>query len=161
MTAAQTTYPISMVVSNAGQLVDLHDNDISSKSVESASIGFGLAVSRGTNSDRQAVLGGTSFLGITVRDLAREGANSGTLQYLANETAAVLTKGYIWVVCPGGCVPGQSVLYVDATGILDVSPVGVAGPGETLLNDAQWETTAAAGELAILRLDTFQTTTGA
>jgi hypothetical protein len=48
--------------------------------------------------------------------------------------------------------------YTDGTGVLDS---GAAGASETQLDGATWETTAAAGELAVIRLNTSAVTAGA
>tara|TARA_R110000822_G_scaffold84867_3_gene199039 strand:- start:17527 stop:18006 length:480 start_codon:yes stop_codon:yes gene_type:complete len=158
--SAQLSYSINHAIAFAGGLYALGNHEISSRDVETAAgANFGIAVSRGTDKDNQAVIGGaTGFLGITVRDLARESASDNTVQYSQYETAGVLRKGSIWAVCPTGCVPGDSVNYVDATGVLDS---GAAVAGETQLDGASWESTAAAGELAILRIETSATTAGA
>lgn len=155
---AQTSYEIKQQIAFAGALFALHPHDIDSRDVETvAGINFGVAVSRGTNKDRQIVLGGdATFFGITIRSLDREGAaNTGVILYKQKETAALLRKGYIWLTCPTGCNPGDPALYNDTTGIIDA---GSAGAGETQLNDAQWETTAAAGALAVLKLETTSNT---
>lgn len=157
---AQTTYTINQPNAYAGGIYALHDSDIISRSVQTvAGVGFGVAVSRGTDLENQCVIGGTSFLGVTVRSLDREGADAtGAISYSEKETAGIMRNGYIWAVCPTGCNPGDSVNYVNATGVLDS---GAAVAGETQLDGATWETVAAAGELAVLRLETTATTAGA
>lgn len=148
---AQTSYAINQGIAYAGQLFALGDQDIVSRDVESTTIEFGLAVSRGTDADKQAVLGGAAFLGISVRSLEREGAAStGETSYSQGETAGILRKGYIWAICPTGCVPGDQVNYNTTTGALDS---GAAGAGETDIAGATWETTTAAGQLGVVRLD--------
>lgn len=159
--SAQTSYARNIPKAYAGLIYALAPHDNISRDVEGAAgIEFGVAVSRGTDKDRQALPGGaTGFLGITYRDLGREGAaNTGAIKYSEKETAGIMRNGYIWAVCPTGCNPGDPVNYVDATGILDS---GAAVAGETLINRATWETTAAAGELAVIRLDGTDTTAGA
>lgn len=157
--SAQTSYSIKQAVAYAGLVYAQAPHDIVSRDVETvAGIGFGVAVSRGTDLERQVVAGGTSFTGITIRSLDKEGAaNTGSIQWNEKETAGILRDGYIWVVCPSGCNPGDSANYVNATGVIDS---GSAGVGETQLDGAQWETVAAAGELAVLRLNSLNTTAG-
>lgn len=151
--SAQLTYAISQAIAYMGQLFAQAPKDILSRSVETAAgVGFGVVVSRGTDKDTQCVLGGTTgFLGVTVRSLDREGDDAaGSIDYDQYDTAAILRDGYIWVTCPTGCVPGDAVNFVEATGVLDSgAPVGV---GETGLDDCYWDSTAAAGELAVLRV---------
>ncbi len=155
--SAQTSYSIDQGKAYAGLIYALAPHNIVSRSVETiAGIGFGVAVSRGTDADSQIVVGGAAFLGIAIRSLEHEGvANSGDIKWDQNETAGVLRNGYIWAVCPSGCVPGNAVNYVRATGVLDS---GAAVAGETSLDGATWETTAAAGELAVIRIDTSAST---
>lgn len=157
--AAQLSYGLAQGVAYAGSIYAIHPHEIVSRSVETvAGADFGLAVSRGTDKDNQVVIGSTDFVGITVRSLEREGAaNTGQVKYSEKETAGVIRDGYIWAVCPTGCVPGDAVNYVNATGILDS---GAAVVGETLLNDAYWDTTAAAGQLGVIRISGTNTTAG-
>jgi len=157
---AQTSYEIKQPIAYAGMIVDLAPRDIRSRDVEGAAgFAFGVIVSRGTDPDRQAVLGGTSSLiGVTVRELTREGAiNTGAIKYSEKETAAIMRNGYIWVVCPSGCVPGDAVNYDEVTGVIDSG--APSGTGETGLDDFFFDSTAAAGELAILKVKNPQNIT--
>lgn len=150
--SAQTSYTINQAVAYAGLVYALAPSDIISGAVEGASgIGFGVAVSRGTDPEKQIVAGGDdTFIGVTIRDLGREGvANTGAIKYSETETAGVMRDGYLWVVCPSGCNPGDQANYVDATGVIDS---GAAAAGETDIVGATFETVAAAGELAVLRI---------
>lgn len=153
MSPAQTSYSIKQGVAYEGGIYALAPHDIISRACETAAgIGFGLVVSRGTDPDVEAVIGGTVPIGITVRSLEREGAaNSGDVKYSVTETMAVMRKGGIWCKNPDGCVPGNLVNYVEATGVLGTG--APSGAAETALNGARWDSTAAAGELALLRLD--------
>lgn len=158
--SAQTSYSINQPVAYAGLIYAQAPHDIFSLAVEPAvGIGFGVAVARGTDADKQCDFAGSAdFIGITVRSLDREGvANTGAIKYSEKETAAVMREGYVWAVCPAGCNPGDTVKYTDGTGVLDA---GAAGAGETQLNGAQWETTAAAGGLAVIRLSSDTVTAG-
>jgi hypothetical protein len=158
--SAQTSYEIKQPKAYAGLIYAQAPHDIVSRLVETvAGIGFGVAVSRGTDKERQVVVGGTDFLGITIRSLDKEGAaNTGAIQWNETESAGILRDGYIWATCPAGCNPGDAVKYTNATGVLDA---GAAAAGETQLDGATWETVAAAGELAVIRIETSATTAGA
>jgi len=159
--SAQLSYNINQRKAYAGLIYALAPHNIVSRSVEpAAGIGFGVAVTRGTDADNQITFGGSaSFIGITIRSLENEGmANTGAINWSENQTAGVMRNGYIWAVCPTGCVPGDAVNYVDGTGVLDS---GAAVAGETQLDGATWETTAAAGELAVVRLESTAVTAGA
>lgn len=157
--SAQTSYALSQAKAYAGLIYAGSPKTVVSRAVETAAgIGFGLVVSQGTNKETQVVLGGTSFFGITVRALDREGViNTGAIKYDQYESAAILRQGYVWAVCPDGCTAGDLVNYVEATGVLGAgAPVGT---GESGIDGARWETTAAAGELAVLSIGVFNTVT--
>jgi len=158
--SAQTSYDIRQGKAYAGLIYAQAPHDIVSRAVETAGgIAFGVAVTRGTDADKQIVPAASAdFLGITIRSLEKEGGTAGAIQWNAKETAGVMRSGYIWAVCPTGCVPGDAVNYADGTGVLDS---GAAGVGSTNLVGSAWETTAVAGELAVVRLSTSAVTAGA
>lgn len=158
--SAQTSYSINQRVALAGMIFALHTRDVDSRVVETvAGIDFGVAVSRGTDKEKQIVVGGTDFLGVTVRALDAEGTQgTGAIKYKEKDTAAVLRSGYIWVLCNGGATAGQAVKFVNATGLF---AAGAAGAGETNLTGAKWETTTADGEVGLIRLETSANTAGA
>jgi hypothetical protein len=158
--SAQTSYDIRQGKAYAGLIYAQAPHDIVSRAVETAAgIGFGVAVTRGTDPDKQIVLAASAdFLGIAIRSLEKEGGTAGDIQWNVKETAGIMRSGYIWAVCPTGCVPGNAVNYADGTGVLDS---GAAGVGETSLDGATWETTASAGELGVVRLSTSAVTAGA
>ena len=160
--SAQTSYEINQAIAYAGLIFAQNPKDIISRDAEGvAGLAFGIVVSRGTDKDRQCIIGGTTgFLGVTVRALDREGViNTGAIKYNETEAVAIMRNGYIWAVCPTGCVPGDAVNFIEATGVLDSgAPSGV---GETGLDNCFWDSTAAAGELAVLRVkDPDQFTAG-
>jgi hypothetical protein len=130
-------------------LADETNSVTDSKTVETAAgIGFGLAVSQGTN-DRGVILGGTAFVGITRADptIGRADVSPAlTLDsYPQNDNAAVLAMGDIWVIPDNAVTAGEAVYYSTTTGKLGHS-------GGTVIEDARWMTGAAAGALALLRL---------
>jgi hypothetical protein len=157
--SAQTSYDIRQGKAYAGLIFAQAPHDIVSRAVETAGgIAFGVAVTRGTDADKQIVPAASAdFLGITIRSLEKEGGTAGAIQWNAKETAGVMRSGYIWAVCPTGCVQGDAVIYAEGTGVLDS---GAAGAGSTSLDGASWETTAVAGELAVVRLSTSAVTAG-
>lgn len=154
----QTSYDINQPKAYAGQLFGLAPKDVVSRAAEGA-ISFGVAVGMGTDEQKQVAAGiGTGFVGISLRSLEREGAiYTGNIAYADKETVGIIRSGYVWAVCPSGCNPGDPVNFVNATGVLDS---GAAVAGETLLDDAIWDSTASAGELAVIRLDGLNTTAG-
>lgn len=148
--SAQTSYAINQPVAYAGLIYDQNPREIVSKLAESV-IAFGIAVGRGTDADRQVTAGlGAAYQGISVRALDREGAiNTGAIDYKVGEAVAVMRTGYIWAVCPAGCVPGDVVKFTNATGVIDA---GAPGAGETAISGATWETTTSAGQIGLIRL---------
>ena len=151
--SAQTSYSINQPIAYAGLIFAQNPKDIISRSVETvAGVAFGVVVSRGTDKDNQCILGGTTgILGITVRALDREADDAaGAIKYAENETAGIMRDGYIWSVCPTGCVPGDPVNFTEATGVLDSG--APSGTGETGLDDCYWDSTTAAGALGVIRV---------
>ena len=149
--SAQLSYAINQGKAYAGMVFAQAPSDIISRSIEGGSVAFGVAVSRGTDKDNQAIIGGASgFLGLTIRSVEREGAiNSGDLDYSVQETAGIIRDGYVYITCPAGCVPGNLVKFDNVTGILDT---GAAGVGETQISGAYWDTTAVAGEVGVVHI---------
>lgn len=158
--SAQTTYSLNISKGLAGQIYDLSTSVINSYSVETAAgADFGIAVSRGTDKERQVVIGASDLVGITVRSLDREGVGSTSeIKYAQKETVGTMAFGHIYVVCPTGCTAGDAVKATTATGVLDA---GAASAGETQLDGAKWETTTAAGEVGVISITSVATTAGA
>lgn len=147
--AAQLAYSTNAVVSYEGVIYALTPNTTDSFSVETvAGIPFGRAVSRGTDPERQVIVGGSAFLGFTVRELTREGAvNTAATQYDESTTAAVMRIGFFWAICVAGCNAGDVVTFDAVTGALSTT-VGTAVAG------AKWQRLAAAGELSVVQMQT-------
>jgi len=153
----QLSYDINTVIGYPGLVFDLGPHDIDSRSAEGVDgIKFGIALSRGTNKDKQVLPGNNSdFFGISIRSLDREGAvNTGVIKYLEFETVGVLRSGAIRIICPTGCVPGDDVFYNVDDGVLDSVELG--GPENIQLRGAIWDSIASAGELGIILLETTE-----
>ena len=147
--SAQTEYSQNIPVGYAGQLYDLSNSDIVSRSVASTIIEFGVAVSLSAGSPTRITNGSDQgFFGIAVRALDSE-VVTGDLTYKQTESASVLRAGYIWAECVTGCVIGDVVNYTEGTGALNA---GAAGVGEQDVANATWESAAGAGQLAQLRI---------
>ena len=143
MSTVQSTYADNIAAGYKGALVNLEPKVIISRNVEHADgIDFGLAVMQGSD-DKGIVVGdGSAFLGVTVRDQSVDPANPDTFEQYAN--ARIITKGVIWVENSGGVAAGDPVVALAA---------GALGTGSSpLVDGARWDTTAADGELAQLRL---------
>lgn len=134
----------------------------SSLAVETAAgIGLGVVVSRGTNPEKQVVIGGDAspdILGITCRIADQAGAvgsESTNLIVRAYQTPCpVVRNGKVWVTCSGTGVAGsRQIAYNDTTGAI---VLGAAGAGETQLdpNTVELLNTVTSGEtLCLLRVN--------
>lgn len=106
-------------------------------------IGFGKVCVQGT-ADNQVVDSEATvkFAGIAVLDTTRP-----TGKYEQYDNVAVMKKGVIVVQASVAVAVGDPVYYVPATGVL----TNVA-TSNTLIANAQWDTSTAAAGLAALRL---------
>lgn len=143
--AVQSTYLEALPIGYAGQVSDFGLVDIISREVEtSAGIAFGVAVIQGT-ADHQCKLGAAGvFLGVTVRDQSVPASNGD--KFIQYDTAAIMTKGVMFVTA-GEAVAAGDAVYRTAAGVLNKT-----SSGNTLIANARWETSAASGALARLRL---------
>lgn len=144
MSTVQTTYG-DMPVGFAGGIANEEPRVLISRTVETeAGVGFGLAVMQGTD-DKGCVIGdGSGFLGVTVRDQSVDPANPNS--FAEFDSARIMTAGVIWVANSGGVTVG------DAVSLLASGALGAAGSGDATIANARWDTSAADGELAQLRL---------
>lgn len=142
MPPLQTSYSENIGVGQAGAPA-APDWDADSRIVETeAGIGFGLAVSRGAG-DRGVVIGGAQFVGISLHDVTQPPDNVD--EYSEGENIGVMTRGLIYVVAALPVEAGQVVRYNETTGALSDSD-------GTLIAGATWESSAAQGGIAKLRL---------
>jgi hypothetical protein len=137
----QSTYSERIDKARAGMIGGSDFNTRTGVVETAAGIGFGLAVSQGAG-DQGIILGGSAFVGITVRDVAVGAEGTKYNQYV---NAGFLTRGQIWVTVVSAVVAGAAVHYDTSTGALDDS-TGTAIPG------ARFVTSAGAGELALVEL---------
>jgi len=138
-----------MTVGSVGTPASETGYDVDTKIFEenaspAAGCGFGVAVYQGT-ADRGARIGGSGdFLGITMAN-PTQNVLSFTDAYAGGDNMPVMIRGDIWVIAEAAVTAGEA-LYADAT-------TGVLGhSGGTLVVGGRWMTTAAAGQLAVLRL---------
>jgi hypothetical protein len=137
----QDTYTARIDKARAGFLYG-SDYNADSRIVETAAgIGFGLAVSQGTG-EKGVVLGGSSFQGVTIRDITL-GAEDDTYKQYKN--CGVLTRGKIWVVPSVDVAVGDAVHFDAATGVFAIS-------GGTTVTNAAWRKGAVAGQPALLEI---------
>jgi hypothetical protein len=104
-------------------------------------IPFGRAVSQGTG-DRGAVIGGSGFIGLSVRDITQSGIAidpTATVRpavdlYPQYANMEVITRGHLWVL-PQGNVIADAAAYFDATtGLISGSASGAAANGYIIFN---------------------------
>lgn len=127
----QTSYTAAPESAYAGQVLSSDFENIFSRQIETAAVGFGLAVGAGT-ADGSAKLGGTGFEGITTADKTQV-----TGDYQVGVTAGVLNKGYVWVTASVALAPGDMLYFVPATGVItNVSTGNTAIPNSKVLNSA-------------------------
>lgn len=133
-------YTDKLPVGYAGMIAETSGpKDVASRTVESESIAFGLAVGAGT-ADRSCRLGGTGFEGIAISDKSRLAD-----LYDIGESAGIMRKGSVWVVASTDVTSSDPVTFTAATGVIG------AGLAVTAAN-AKFETTATAGDLVLVYL---------
>jgi len=143
MPTVQSTYSDNIPVGYAGAIANQEPRDLISRNVEDeAGIAFGLAVMQGTEDRDCVVSDGSDFLGVTVRDQSVDPSAPNLFAELSE--ARIMTRGVIWVANSGGVSAGDPVVAL-AAGALGTS-------SSPLVTNARWDSTAADGELALLRL---------
>ncbi|WRH62046.1 MAG: hypothetical protein RSE12_16990 [Fuscovulum sp.] len=115
MPAIQTNYPAEMAAAYEGMIANTEPNNLISRQVEGAAIGFGKVVKQGTASNGVAAATAAADVvrGITVRDQSVD-ANSPNLVPV-NESALILQRGVIWVTAGESVVAGDPVYMVVGT----------------------------------------------
>lgn len=154
--AVQTSYPDTQPAAVAGAQATMIPATIISRTVESAAIGFGQPVEQGTADKGCKLFDGGTVLGITMLDRSASGltVSSGQVtghtadSFGVGESARVMTKGDIWVVCATGCAAGDPVYVRPSDGTFQNSS---ANSGVQIAG-ARWDTSAGAGALAVARL---------
>lgn len=111
----QPNYNATMDRGYEGQIADMRLSDKISRLCEPASIGFGLAVIRGT-ADNEVKLGAAGeFVGLSIRDVALPAANEDV--YKAGNTIGVMVKGTMFCKAIAAVSAGDPV-YRTPTGTL-------------------------------------------
>lgn len=122
-TVVQTTYRPQIAPAALGMVADLANSEVGTRICETAAgIAFGRAVSQGTLSDRGAVLGGSNFVGISVRDVTLDrmpidplsSTEAAADTYPQYSNMSVASRGHIWVNA-GANVSAGDALYYSAT----------------------------------------------
>lgn len=115
----------------AGDLVDSGPRVVQTGILESASVGFGKAVKRGTTAKQVLVGGAASVFAISQREYNREAGSRPTdgtdFNYLVTESVSLIRQGYLYIKLTGAvAISAGEVLHVDTvTG--EFSKTAVAG----------------------------------
>ena len=152
MPAIQTSYTTTMRQAFAGLKAGMTLEVIVSRFIEPAGgANFGVPVYRGTGDRQVTTVGSSSFVGITLLDpLAGAAAlvpPTNLDQYQSGDLAAIMKMGTVWVLAGAAVTGGQIATVTTATNVL-----GNAAPGVGILAIGTWDTSAASGALALLRM---------
>jgi hypothetical protein len=134
-TVVQTTYAPQIQKGTVGLIADETGYEVGTRLCgTSAGIGFGLAVSQSTVFDREAVIGGNKFVGITVRDVSLDRVPLDPLStsstpptkdvYEYHRNMGILSRGRIWAQAHDDVVAGDPLYFDYTTGVLGNSSSG-------------------------------------
>ena len=125
--SVQTSYASVGDLGYPGQLSDAVNGGRKISRAAEGVIEFGLVVSRGTDKDTQAIPGGSDPLGISIRDLTKEGVvdELNTGKYVDESNMSITRDGPIIVRTAAVVAAGAAVTYDDTDGT--VSGAAVAG----------------------------------
>ena len=144
MGSVQTTYSAQHARWVEGMVLNMEPSVIVSRECEDVEgLGFGKVGVQGTL-DHQVVDSEITvkFVGIAVLDTTRP-----TGKYEQYETAALMKKGVIVCQASEAVAVGDPVYYTPATGVLSKTSAG-----NTLIANAQWDTSTSGAGLAAVRL---------
>jgi len=159
--SVQTAYTQNIGRGLAGQVADIHSNEIVTATVKVAGSdvipGIACKIEATSTKDRVIEKGVATalFAGISVRDLSNE-VVAGDIVYAAEKTLPVMRKGYLFCVIPTGGNAGNALLANATTGVIDV---GTAGVGEFQL-DATLEEVTTAGAVGMIRINSLSVVAG-
>ena len=146
----QTSYSTTGPLGYEGQLADAQNGGRKISRAAEGAIAFGLVVSRGTDKDVQAIPGGSDPLGISIRDLTKEGtvAELNTGSYVDESNMSISKDGPIIVRNAAVVTAGDAVTYDDTDGTL--SGAAVAGDIAALTGWFYDTTTTAVDQLVVI-----------
>jgi len=161
MSPVQTTYEAEHATAFEGQRANLGLINVTSKVAETGDIPFGRAVVRGT-ADNQAKLpttGSQAFIGIT--EMTTAWAENATELHLYERYREmnIIDFGMVWVYTEQAVVPGDAVYFRHTADTAPLDIVGrfrkdASGADADLIVGASFETTTAAGGIALVNLNT-------
>lgn len=143
------TYRTDPQVAFPGMVADMSQATIVSRTVETAALGFGVAVKRGAVHKVSALTTGDAagdFFGITVRSQATKAESPN--EYPVNDTAGIMRKGPIWVTVSEAVVEGDDVYVTLADGSFGTT----AGAGIVLIAGATYESAGGANDVVRVQL---------
>ncbi len=144
MPTIQSTYAATHAKWVEGMIPNMEPNVIVTRLAEDVEgIGFGKVCVQGT-ADNQVVDSEATvkFVGIAVLDTTRPNG-----KYDQYDNVAVIKKGPIVVQASEAVAVGDPVYYTPATGVLSKTSTS-----NTLIANAQWDTSTSGAGLAVLRL---------
>lgn len=147
--AVQTNYSDSMAAAYLGMIANNEPCNLISRNVETAAgIGFAVPVKQGTDDGQCDVVSasGDSVIGISVRDQSVTGD-----KFAQYDAALLMRSGVLWVSNTGGVAAGDDVWAKVADGTFSNADAG--SDGSLKLPGCRWETSAADGELAKIRVN--------
>ena len=132
MSTYQTTYNDAPPKGVHGQVANAELSNRISRTIETAAVPFGAPVQRGAAYHGAVAFTTGDFLGLAILNPAVPGnvATASTPdQYPVGFTAAILTKGQMYVTAGETVVQGDDVYYVTATGkYVTTAGAGIVGP---------------------------------
>lgn len=140
--AVQTIYNETLEAGREGAIADMATKTLLSRVVETAAVGFGKPVVQGSadNGARLSTTGDTAILGISVRE-----RSTVSDQFAVGDNMRVLTQGSIWVKVAATVAAGDPVHVIVASATF-------SNAGGVAITGALYETSAASGELAKVRI---------
>lgn len=140
-TPIQTTYRKYASAAQVGMPGSTISFDSDTGIAQDGAMGFGLAVSKGTDNDQAVVLGqpsgSGSFVGITMADNTLPNLSATqTDKYQEGENVGVLVRGDIWVAPATNVTAGDDVYFNAATGALGGSSIS----NSVQITNAKWMT---------------------
>lgn len=110
-----------------------------------AGVGYGIVVQQGVADRGARIAGGGIVVGITRANVSNA-VNQFTDKYAGGQNMGVAIRGDWWFTTEAAVVAGEAVYFNATTGVLGHS-------GGTLLSNCRWMTSAAAGGVAVMRLE--------
>lgn len=141
MPTVQSTYE-NLRAGVPGHISHMVPSTLISRTLESASVAFGLAVSQGAGDHGVVTFDGNDVVGLVVRERSLPSGQDNVQQ---NESARIMTKGAMSVESAVAVAAGDPV-HATAGGAL-------SNTGGVAIANARWETsTTGAGQTAVVRL---------